>query len=55
MQALLADKESQLVEVEAASSGELVRLGALLEAARGDSARLTLEHVCICTLVFFIV
>jgi hypothetical protein len=44
MQALLADKESQLVEVEAASSGELVRLGALLEAARGDSARLTLEH-----------
>jgi DNA repair exonuclease SbcCD ATPase subunit len=44
LQALLADKESQLVEVEAASSGELVRLGALLEAARGDSARLTLEH-----------
>ncbi|KAH8941956.1 hypothetical protein BDL97_14G073300 [Sphagnum fallax] len=44
LQALLADKESQLVEVEAASSGELVRLGALLDAARGDSARLTLEH-----------
>lgn len=44
LQAQLADKESKLAEVEAASSGELVRLGALLDAARGDIQRLMSEH-----------
>ncbi|KAG0598231.1 hypothetical protein M758_12G056300 [Ceratodon purpureus] len=44
LQVQLADKESKLAEVEAASSGELVRLGALLDAARGDIQRLQSEH-----------
>jgi chromosome segregation ATPase len=44
LQAQLADKESKLAEVEAASSGELVRLGAMLDAARGDIHRLLSEH-----------
>lgn len=43
LQSQLAAKESRLAEVEAASSGELVRLGALLEAARGDNQRLQSE------------
>lgn len=43
LQSRLAAKESRLAEVEAASSGELVRLGALLEAARGDNQRLQSE------------
>lgn len=44
LQAQLADKETKLAEVEAASSGELVRLGAMLDAARGDIQRLLSEH-----------
>ena len=44
LQTQVADKESKLAEVEAASSGELVRLGALLDAARGDIQRLQSEH-----------
>jgi hypothetical protein len=44
-QAELGVKESNLAELEAASSGDMVRLGASFEAAKGEIARLGLEHV----------
>ncbi|BFI24714.1 hypothetical protein MPTK2_1g14280 [Marchantia polymorpha subsp. ruderalis] len=44
LQAELSTKEAKLAELEAASSGEVVRLGASLEAAKGEVSRLEQEH-----------
>lgn len=44
LQAQLAENESKLAGIEAASSGEVVRLSALLDAARGDIQRIQSEH-----------
>lgn len=41
----MSTKEAKLAELEAASSGEVVRLGASLEAAKGEVSRLEQEHV----------
>ncbi|KAL2650220.1 hypothetical protein R1flu_018348 [Riccia fluitans] len=44
LQGAIAAKESKLAELEAASSGEVVRLGASLEAAKGELLRLEQEQ-----------
>ncbi|KAJ7515591.1 hypothetical protein O6H91_22G019500 [Diphasiastrum complanatum] len=44
LQEQYAEKEAKLADVEAVSSGEIVRLGAALEAAKGELARLEQEH-----------
>ncbi|KAF3796172.1 GRIP protein [Nymphaea thermarum] len=44
LQAVIAEKESQIAELDAASSGEAARLGAALEAAKGEVLNLKNEH-----------
>lgn len=45
MQTLLAEKDSQIAEMDAASSGEAARLGAALEEAKGELIQLKDKHV----------
>ncbi|CAN6461881.1 unnamed protein product [Victoria cruziana] len=44
LQALIAEKESRIAELDAASSGEAARLGAALEAAKGEVLHLKNVH-----------
>lgn len=44
LQALVAEKESEYAELDAASTGEMVRLGAAIEAAKGEITHLKDEH-----------
>lgn len=44
LQILLVEKDSKIAEMDAASSGEAVRLGAALEEARGELIHLTDKH-----------
>lgn len=44
-QAQLADRESKLAELEATSTGEVARLRAALEVAKGDVIRIKQEQV----------
>ncbi|XXG87434.1 hypothetical protein AAC387_Pa11g2120 [Persea americana] len=44
LQALVAEKESEYAELDAASTGEAVRLGAAIEAAKGEISHLKNEH-----------
>lgn len=44
LQEELADRESKLAELEAASTGEAVRLGVALESAKGEVIRAKQEH-----------
>ncbi|KAK1325550.1 Protein GRIP [Acorus calamus] len=41
---LVGEKEAQIAELDAASTGEAVRLGAAVEAAKGELAHLKQEH-----------
>lgn len=42
---LLAEKDSKIAEMDAASTGEAVRLGAALEELRGELNHLKDQHV----------
>lgn len=44
LQTELAKKESHIAELDAASSGEVIRLMAALDSTRAESARMELEH-----------
>ncbi|KAL4186490.1 hypothetical protein AMTRI_Chr09g34150 [Amborella trichopoda] len=44
LQVLIAEKESRIAELEAASSGKAARLGAAVEAAKGEVMHLKREH-----------
>ncbi|XP_043712900.1 protein GRIP [Telopea speciosissima] len=44
LQVLVAEKESKIAEIEAASTGEAVRLRAALETVKGELGQLKLEH-----------
>ena len=45
MQVLLAEKESKIAEMDAASTGKAARLGAAVESIKGELAHLKHEHV----------
>lgn len=44
-QRLLAERESKIAEMDAASSGEAARLRASMEAVKGEMTHLKHEHV----------
>ncbi|KAK1272411.1 Protein GRIP [Acorus gramineus] len=44
LQILVGEKEARIAELDAASTGEAVRLGAAVEAAKGELAHLKQEH-----------
>lgn len=44
---LVADKESKIAEMDAASSGEAARLKAAVETVKGELAHLKHEHVLV--------
>lgn len=44
-QELVAEKESKIAEMDAASSGEAARLRAAMETVKGELAHLRNEHV----------
>ncbi|KAE8696183.1 Protein GRIP [Hibiscus syriacus] len=44
LQVLLAEKESKITEIEAASTGEAARLRAVVESIRGELSHVKLEH-----------
>ena len=46
-QVLVAEKESKIAEMDAASTGEAARLRASVETVKGELAHLKHEHVCI--------
>ena len=43
---MLTKKDSEIAEIEAASTGEAARLRASLEEVKGELAHLKDEHVC---------
>jgi hypothetical protein len=43
---VLAEKDSEITEIEAASTGEAARLKATLEEIKGELAHLKDQHVC---------
>lgn len=45
LQTLVAEKESKIAEMEAASTGEAARLRAAVETLKGDLTHLKHEHV----------
>lgn len=45
LQMLVAEKESKIAEMEAASTGEAARLRAAVETLKGDLTHLKHEHV----------
>lgn len=45
LQVLIAEKESRIAEMDAASSGEAARLRAALESVKGELAHQKHEHV----------
>jgi len=45
LQVLVAEKESKIAEMDAASSGETARLRAALESVKGELAHQKHEHV----------
>ena len=45
LQILLAEKESKIAEMDAASSGEAARLRAAVETVKGEISHLKQEHV----------
>lgn len=46
LQVVLTEKDSEIAEIEAASTGEAARLRAALEEVKGEVAHLKDEHVC---------
>lgn len=45
MQMLLGERDSKIAEMDAAATGEAVRLGAALEEAKGELIQLRDKHV----------
>jgi hypothetical protein len=55
---VLAEKDTEITEIEAASTGEAARLKATLEEIKGELAHLKGQHVChpiLCQLSPFVV
>ena len=53
-QAVLTEKDSEIAEIEAASTGEAARLRASLEEVKGELALLKDKHVCFSNLCYYI-
>lgn len=43
---MVAERESKIADMDAASSGEVARLRAAIDTVKGELAQLNQEHVC---------
>lgn len=43
---MVAERESKIADMDAASSGEVARLRAAMETVKGELIQLNQEHVC---------